>query len=85
MRQVDPEPIQALLDRMAGTSDEHNAWLHKLERTREQMLADGKTVEAFVAEYPAVDVQHLRQLIRNASKSASSKSRPRPIASCSSC
>ncbi|GAB7128353.1 ribosome biogenesis factor YjgA [Silvimonas sp. JCM 19000] len=77
MRQVDPEPIQALLDRMAGTSDEHNAWLHKLERTREQMLADGKTVEAFVAEYPAVDVQHLRQLIRNALKEREQQKPPK--------
>ena len=68
MRHVDPEPIQALLDRLAGQSGEHNAWLHKLERTRDHLLADGKAVESFMAEFPQADAQHLRQLIRNALK-----------------
>ncbi|GGP27409.1 hypothetical protein GCM10010971_32280 [Silvimonas amylolytica] len=77
MREVDPEPIRALLARIAGQSDEHNAWLHKLERLREKMLTEPKAVEAFVAEHPAVDVQHLRQLIRNAVKEREQQKPPK--------
>ena len=65
MRDVDPAPIHALLARVSGQSDTHNAWLHKLERLRDKMLEDPKAVETFVADYPDVNVQQLRQLIRN--------------------
>ena len=68
MRHVDPEPINELLAKLAGLSDRHSAWLHKLERMRENMLTDSKVVENFVTEHPSVDIQHLRQLIRNALK-----------------
>ncbi|GGP19806.1 ribosome biogenesis factor YjgA [Silvimonas iriomotensis] len=77
MRDVDPEPIRAMLARIAGQSDEHNAWLHKLERLREKMLVEPKAVEAFVAEHPDVDVQHLRQLIRNAIKEREQQKPPK--------
>ncbi|GLS03269.1 UPF0307 protein [Chitiniphilus shinanonensis] len=68
MRQVDPAPIQALLDTLAGVSDRHTAWLHQLERLREALIADPKRLEGFVAEHPGVDIQRLRQLIRSAQK-----------------
>ena len=50
MRQVDPAPIQELLDKIAGVSDRHSGWLHQLERLREKLLTDPKAIEAFVAE-----------------------------------
>ncbi|UXY13779.1 DUF615 domain-containing protein [Chitiniphilus purpureus] len=68
MRDVDPAPIQALLDKLAGVSDRHTAWLHQLERLRERLLAEPKAVEDFIGEHPDVDIQRLRQLIRNAQK-----------------
>ncbi|WP_148716176.1 ribosome biogenesis factor YjgA [Chitinolyticbacter meiyuanensis] len=68
MRDVDPAPIQALLDARAGVSDRHNAWLHQLERARERLIGDAKTVEAFVEQHPGLDIQRLRQLIRAAQK-----------------
>lgn len=68
MRDVDAAPIYAFLDALNGDSDKHTAWLHQVERLREKMLADTKVVEQFIADYPEVDIQHLRQLIRNAIK-----------------
>ncbi|MDR3413527.1 MAG: ribosome biogenesis factor YjgA [Formivibrio sp.] len=68
MRHVDPAPIQELLDKIAGVSDRHSAWLHKIERLRESLLTDTQAVEAFVAEFPQVDIQRLRQMIRNSQK-----------------
>ncbi|AMC36992.1 ribosome biogenesis factor YjgA [Janthinobacterium sp. B9-8] len=68
MRDVDPEPINELLAKLAGLSDKHSAWLHRLERLRESMLTDPKTVENFVTDHPTVEIQQLRQLVRNALK-----------------
>ncbi|WP_273432533.1 ribosome biogenesis factor YjgA [Chitinibacter tainanensis] len=68
MRDVDPAPIQAFLDAMNGDSDQHTAWLHQIERLREKLLLDPKATEQFIADFPAVDIQQLRQLIRNANK-----------------
>jgi ribosome-associated protein len=68
MRDIDPVPIYAFLDALNGVSDKHTAWLHQVERLREKMLADPKVVEQFIADFPAVDIQHLRQLVRNSIK-----------------
>ncbi len=68
MRNIDPAPIYAFLDAQKGITNEHNIWLHQIERLRERMLTDAKAVEKFIADYPAVDIQFLRQLIRNAQK-----------------
>ncbi|MBM3115527.1 ribosome biogenesis factor YjgA [Jeongeupia naejangsanensis] len=77
MRQVDPAPIQALLDSLAGNSDRHNAWLHQLERQRDKLLADPKSVEALINDHPGLDVQQLRQLIRNALKEREQQKPPK--------
>ncbi|HSD59915.1 MAG TPA: ribosome biogenesis factor YjgA, partial [Burkholderiales bacterium] len=40
MRAVDPGPILARLEAWEGNSREHKAWLHRLERLRERLVAD---------------------------------------------
>lgn len=66
MRDIDPEPIARQLQVLKGESAEHVAWMHKLERWRERLLADDEMLSPFVAEHPDADVQQLRTLIRNA-------------------
>lgn len=66
MRHVDPEPIEARLAILRGDSTQHTAWLHRLERYRDNLVAEDGAMDAFVREYPLVDVQALRPLIRNA-------------------
>ncbi|WP_269533508.1 ribosome biogenesis factor YjgA [Chitinimonas sp. BJYL2] len=66
MRQIDPAPIQALLADLRGDNDRKTAWLHQVERTRDELLADDKGVAELINTFPHIDIQQLRQLVRNA-------------------
>jgi ribosome-associated protein len=66
MRKVDPAPIQAALDKIAGLSAQENARMHQRERLRDRLIADEKVIEEIIAKYPQADVQYLRQQRRNA-------------------
>lgn len=66
MRGIDSEPIRAALDEINGVSAAANARLHALERLRARFLEDEKVIAEIVAAHPDADLQHLRQLRRNA-------------------
>jgi ribosome-associated protein len=66
MRDVDPAPIQAYLDRLKGNDAQQIAWLHRIERQRDALLASDEAVQALIAEHPDLDIQALRQRVRNA-------------------
>lgn len=66
MRNTDPEPIRAALDEINGVSAAANARLHALERLRARFLEDEKVIGEIAAAHSAADLQHLRQLRRNA-------------------
>ncbi len=68
MREVEPAPIIAKLESWAGSSREHNAWLHQLERWRDRLLEDEGALTELLAAHPGADAQRLRTLIRNAHK-----------------
>ena len=68
MRDVDPEPIRLYLSIRQGDSNAHNAWLHRIERWRERLLADEAALQEFLNEFPQADAQQLRMQIRNARK-----------------
>lgn len=68
MRDVDPAPIIAKLETWNGTSRQHIAWLHQVERWRERLLEDPNALTELLAAHPQADAQHLRTLIRNALK-----------------
>ncbi len=68
MRSVDDEPIRAGLALLRGESSAETARLHRLERLRVKLLEDESTLSDIAALWPAVDLQHLRQLRRNALK-----------------
>ncbi|MEW6165247.1 MAG: ribosome biogenesis factor YjgA [Pseudomonadota bacterium] len=68
MRGLDAEPIRAALDDIRGISAAANARMHALERLRERFLADEKVIAEIAAAHPGADLQHLRQLRRNALK-----------------
>lgn len=68
MRDVDPAPIQAKLAEWNGTSRQHIAWLHQVERWRDRLLAEPDALTQLLETYPSGDVQHLRALIRSAIK-----------------
>lgn len=68
MRGIDAAPLQAALDEIDGVSAAATARLHRIERLRDQLLADEQTIGALAREHPDLDIQQLRQLRRNALK-----------------
>ena len=68
MRSVDDEPIRAGLALLRGESSAETARLHRLERLRVRLLEDEAVLTEIAAQWPGVDLQHLRTLRRNALK-----------------
>ncbi len=77
MRGVDPAPLQAYLDKLAGTSRTATAALHDTERWRARMLEDLGVVDEFVASHPQADRQQLRQLVLGAQRERALSKPPR--------
>lgn len=66
MRTVEPAPLQAALDRIAGISAAEKVRMHQRERLRDRFIADEKVLDEIVAKFPQADIQYLRQQRRNA-------------------
>jgi len=65
MRNVDPAPIQAVLDAWSSVSAEQIAHMHRIERWRDRLLAEPGAPGELATEFPHADLQQLRTLIRN--------------------
>ena len=70
MRDIDPAPIQERLDAWRGQSKAEVARQHGMERLRDKLIADDSALTEFAQKHPEVDLQALRNLIRNARKEA---------------
>ena len=68
MRGLDAAPIRAAIDDIKGVSAAANARMHALERLRTRFLEDEKVIGEIAEAHPGADLQHLRQLRRNALK-----------------
>ena len=77
MRDVDPAPIRAALDAIRGVSAAATARLHALERLRTRLMEDEDALGEIARAYPDADLQHLRQLRRNALKEQEQTKPPR--------
>lgn len=67
MRREDLAGIQTAFDEFEQESARRDHAFHRLEKWRDRLIDDdNEALEAFIAEYPDVDRQTLRQLIRNA-------------------
>lgn len=62
---------------MRGESSAETARLHRLERLRTQLLSDENTLSEITRQWPATDLQHLRQLRRNALKEQENNKPPK--------
>jgi ribosome-associated protein len=65
MREVDPAPIRERLSQWEGQSRQATATQHRVERWRDELLADDAALAGFLAVHPGADSQHLRSLIRS--------------------
>ncbi|MFY9326986.1 MAG: ribosome biogenesis factor YjgA [Georgfuchsia sp.] len=77
MRDVDVEPIKAALDEVKGVSDVAKAAQHRLERLRAQLMENEEVLGDLARQHPGADIQHLRQLRRNALKEQQLNKPPR--------
>lgn len=69
MRSENVEEIQAVVDRFDSSSEIYAKRLHVLEAWRERLITEGNSaLTEFVEKHPMVNVQNLRQLVRNAVK-----------------
>jgi ribosome-associated protein len=67
LTQVDEAPIRAALDSLRGPSALDTARLHRAERWRERLLEPGdEAIHDLVVQFPLVDRQQLRALVRAA-------------------
>ncbi|MEO5702265.1 MAG: ribosome biogenesis factor YjgA [Casimicrobiaceae bacterium] len=66
MREVDPAPIAAWLDRLAHGRQQDAARMHAIERWRERLLSEPDALDALAALHPTLDRPRLRALIARA-------------------
>lgn len=62
------EAIQKRLDAIQGISKAETAKLHFLESYRDRLIANDETFTKMIEQYPNMDIQNMRTLIRNARK-----------------
>ncbi len=65
----DPEALKRAIDAFDAGSEEHTRRHHLAERWRDRMITEGDSVVGEFFNYcPSADMQHLRNLARNARK-----------------
>ncbi|MAK91636.1 MAG: hypothetical protein CMI03_17495 [Oceanospirillaceae bacterium] len=77
MREEDVDAIQHALDLMDPSSEVFGRLIRQQEMWRTRLINDNNGLNDFIEEYPHVDRQQLRNLVRNASKEMSSEP-PKP-------
>lgn len=77
MRTRDIEPIEQALAVLRNTNQAATRQFHKVEQWRDRLLASDDALTEFIAAYPEVDVQQLRQLIRNTKKEQEKQQPPK--------
>ncbi|MDF9787547.1 ribosome biogenesis factor YjgA [Polynucleobacter sphagniphilus] len=60
------EAIQKRLDAIQGVSKAETAKLHFLESYRDRLIADDAAFTKLIEQFPEMDIQNMRTLIRNA-------------------
>jgi len=77
MRDEDEEAIKLQLDLLDPSSEVYGRRIRQQEQWRSRLIDDNKAMNAFIEEYPNVDRQHLRNLVRNAQKEMAGET-PKP-------
>lgn len=71
LRQVDTDAVRQLMDAWKFGSKEQNDYLHRLELTRDRLIESDDDVTKLIEQYPTVDIQALRSVVRAARKEQS--------------
>ncbi|GAA5317704.1 MAG: ribosome biogenesis factor YjgA [Candidatus Pelagadaptatus aseana] len=77
MRSAELDDVRAAYERLQNEGQHSVRLHHQAEQWRDKLLSGDKSeLQKFVSEFPQVEVQLLRQLIRNAQKETSQKKPP---------
>ena len=68
MRQIDTEPIIAVLHELDGTSAAARYRFHQLEQWRDRLLAEPQGLTEYLTEHPHVDHQRLKRQLQKIRK-----------------
>ncbi|MDR1311324.1 MAG: DUF615 domain-containing protein [Burkholderiaceae bacterium] len=80
MRKLDPAVIRDIAEKTEGWRNQsrtEKASLHRIEAQRDKLLKQDAALTDLLAQYPDMDVPHLRNLIRNARKEQLTGAPPR--------
>ena len=77
MRDVDSTPIVEQLEAWEGKNTQENARFHTMERWRTRLIAEPAALQEFLTNYPQIDIQQFRTLIRNAQKEEATQKPPK--------
>lgn len=78
MRDIEVEPIQQILDNIKGISAQAIAQQHKIEQWRDRLINEGdEALQTLLSEFPHVDRQRIRQLLRNIQKETEGNKPPK--------
>ncbi|EKE71496.1 ribosome biogenesis factor YjgA [Gallaecimonas xiamenensis] len=78
VRQADHEPIRQALDKLKNLHAQETLKLHLAEQWRDRFMSEGNSaVQAFIDQFPGVDIQHLRQALRLALKEKAANKPPK--------
>lgn len=77
LKETDIAIINKAIESWKGQSKAETAATQALERQREKLLADDTALTDLLADYPQIDRQHLRNLIRQARKEQAESKPPK--------
>lgn len=78
LRHEDPADLMLQIDNLERPLRQRVEEFHQVEQWRDQLLAgDVSVFDDLLAQYPAVDIQYLRQLVRNAAREKKNNKSPK--------
>ncbi|MCD8338857.1 MAG: DUF615 domain-containing protein [Burkholderiales bacterium] len=77
MRALDPDKVRTAIDRARGVDKAAVAAHHRAENLRAALIKEDKYLTNFVEEFPNIDVQNIRRLVRAARKEAENNKPPK--------
>jgi ribosome-associated protein len=78
IKEEDTDTIRLELDRIALPQQQANESFHQIEDWRDRLISgDNTLINELVDQYAQADRQHIRQLVRNASKEAQQNKTPK--------
>ena len=78
MQHEDVDAIKFELARQKQPNKKHIAEMHQLEQWRDRLIdGDDKLLTDLIDQYPVIERQHIRQLVRNANKEKANNKPPK--------